>query len=145
MFHLTHGEGAAPRKCRRSLRDGLARQLGLDRAWLSGETEALKYVVTADAAVVNLDPSVSGHVVPRWSVWPGSPPPIAEIQLALDRLMADAHAALRRDLAQLPGDYAGSSSREQMIRFALLVVVHSVEMGNDRGSTATTTRSVIVT
>src|SRR5713226_9371856 len=63
LFHLTRANGPIQRRCRRKLRDGFVKLFDVDRAWLSGETDALRYVVTADATTLNLQPSVES----RWS------------------------------------------------------------------------------
>lgn len=127
LFHLTHGKGPVQRRCRRKLLDGFVKLFGLDGDWLSGQTDALRYVVTADAATLNLHPGAES----RWSILEGTPPSAPVIQLALDRLLAQTDAALRRDLAPRSQGSDGRSPHDQVRGFALLLIAQAVETGFD--------------
>ncbi len=134
LFHLTQPGGPVQRKCRSTLREGFSKLLDVARAWLSGETESLQYVVSADAAIVDLNPG-RNWVGARWSLWEGTPPHSPAIQLALDRLVAKADAALRRDLEAVPSEayaeipHADEFPADDVRAFGLLLVVQSVETG----------------
>ncbi len=134
LFHLTHGEGTNQRRCRRSVRDGLARTLRLDLSWLAGDTPGLHYVLSEDASIVDLSP---GHnwAAPRWSLWAGSAGSSPELQLALERLVVRADAALRRDLARaFKDDYVPRPDdplSDDIRACGLMLVIQSVEIGLD--------------
>lgn len=133
LFHLTHGEGPSQRRCRQKLRDGLASLLGLDRRWLSGETESLSYVVTADAGIVDVSPG-ERWTGARASLWQETPPPSPVSQLALDRLLAAADSALRRDLQLVPRRALVEILDDELppddVRaYGLVLIAQSVEIG----------------
>ncbi len=129
LFHLTNGDGPDQRRCRRSLRDGFAGLFGVDRRWLSGETDALAYVLAADASIVCLDPNGRRRVETRWSMLEGTPPESPAVQLALDRVLARADAALRRDIDSLTQGPEGKWGQGDLRAYALLLVAQSVEAG----------------
>lgn len=137
LYHLTDKAGPDHRRCRRPVFDGFVKELRVDRPWLSGDTDALPYVVTSDAAVVDIDPAQRGTWIGRRaSLWKEQPPASPLIQLALDRLLAQADAALRRDFARVPQHVLAKVLDEEFpiddVRaYGLVLITEALEVGID--------------
>ncbi len=128
LYHLSTGQGPKSRRCRQGLRDGFAELFEVLPEWLSGQTDALPYVLTADATVVSLPVFRKREVHSRVSILEGAGRDLPALQLALDRLLAQADNALARDLETVEG----AAQESQIPRlFALLLVASSVEVGLD--------------
>jgi hypothetical protein len=128
LYHLSTGEGLEHRRCRQSLRDGFATEFDVSAEWLSGQTDALTYVLTADATVVSLPVFQRREVHSAVSMLEGAGRDLPALQLTLDRLLAQADHALARDLETVEG----AVQEPQIPRlFALLLVASSVEVGLD--------------
>lgn len=133
LYHLSTGGRLEHRRCRQSLRDGFAQLFEVLPEWLSGQTDALTYVLTADATVVNVSGS-RRDAKTRVSLFEGAGHDVPGLQLALDRLLERADAALARDTAVLDFDESIKASGwplDQVRSFALLLVSSSVEFGLD--------------
>ncbi len=133
LYHLSTGEGLEHRRCRQSLRDGFATEFDVSAEWLSGQTDALTYVLTADATVVNVS-GTRRDATTRVSLFKGAGHDVPGLQLALERLLKRADAALAYDSAVLGFDESIKDSgwpHDQIRSFALLLVSSSVEFGLD--------------
>ena len=127
LYHLSTGEGSEQRRCRQSLRDRFAQLFEVPPEWLSGQTDALPYVLTADATVISLPIFQRREVHSAVSMLEGAGRDLPALQLALDRLLAQADNALARDLETVEDTQESQISR----LFALLLVASSVEVGLD--------------
>lgn len=126
LYHLAAGKGPSLRRCRQSLRDGFARLLDVKADWLSGQTDALAAVVSADATVVALGPLDEVYRRPTLFIDSGSPLP--GLQLALSRLILRAEDAINRDLQAAGEPDPGYLATLQL---ASLLVAASAEVGLD--------------
>jgi hypothetical protein len=129
LYHLTSAEGPAQRRCRQDLRDGFATLFAVLPEWLSGTTDALPYVVSADATAVALPFPRGREAHTRLSAFRGTGRPLPGLQLSLDRLLADADRALERDLSAA-GPIEGFDP--SLVRpYALFLVAGCAEVGLD--------------
>jgi hypothetical protein len=134
-------EGPDLRRCRQSLRDGFAGELEVPAEWLSGQTDALRYVLSADATVISLPfPDDRREVHTRLSMFPGGAGTgraVPALQLALDRLLAEAEEALARDLRTVEETTKTSDPERPSVHtgfaclYGLFLVAASVEFGLD--------------
>ncbi len=140
LYHLSTLEGPNLRRCRQHLRDGFAKELDVPAEWLSGQTDALRYVPSADATVISLLVGDRREVHRRLSMFPGgggTGRAVPALQLALDRLLAAADEALGRDLrtvdeAKKSSDPEGASRDAYFARlYGLFLVAASIEFGLD--------------
>jgi hypothetical protein len=127
VYHLARRRGRARRRCHQVLRDGLARVLRVPVEWLSGETDALAHVRSADASIVCA--SESRDALARLSWFRSAEREVPGLQLALSRVLARASIAVARDLRVAK---AGGGDAEGLIRLlALLLVAACAETGLD--------------
>ena len=132
LYHLSAGEGPTLRRCRRELRDGFASLLDVPPEWLSGETDALPSVPSADATVVAVSFPHREEVHTRVSLFQGTGRAVPGLQLALSRLLTKADRAVARDLAAAPPAPRDGKFGEDVQRLlAVLLVAASVEVGLD--------------
>lgn len=132
LYHLSTGEGPSQRRCRLSLRDGFAQFFEVDPDWLSGQTDSLRYVLSADASIVNLSesrPEAQTRITPLQ----GSGHNLPGLQLALDRLLIRASRSLDRDLnqRQLEAIDTGAWSLAQIRGCGLYLIASIVEASLD--------------
>lgn len=98
LYHLTAGHEPMQRRCRQHLRDAFADLFQVPFDWLSGQTDALPYVPVADATAISLEFANGRDVQARLSAFQGAGRQVPALQLMLDRLLARADEAVRRDL-----------------------------------------------
>jgi hypothetical protein len=135
LYHLSSAEGPVQRRCRQGLRDAFARLFAVPVEWLSGQTDALRYVLSADATVIALpfvpeDDEERRQVRARLSVFVGAGRPVPGLQLALERLLAAADAALARDEAQV--EFGQDTPTRGFVRpYGLFLIAATAEVGLD--------------
>jgi hypothetical protein len=135
LYHLTTADGSAQRRCRQGIRDGFARLFAVPAEWLSGQTDALPYAISADATIVAVPFSPDEgegerQVHARPSAFRGAGRAVPGLQLALDRLLAKADSALARDEAQV--EFGDESVSVGFMRpYGLFLVAASAEVGFD--------------
>ena len=133
LYHLTTVEGPVQRRCRERLRDGFASLFDVPAEWLSGQTDALRWVLTADATVVNLSQSSRVAQTRVSMLTGGAGHDVPGLQLALERLLGEADRAVARDFAAVHQESIDTRgfSFYQIRELALYLVSLSVEFALD--------------
>jgi hypothetical protein len=130
-------EGPVQRRCRQSLRNRFAALFAVPPDWLSGETDALTYVLSADATIIALpfpepEREERRHVRTRLSLFRGDGRANPGLQLALERLLVQADRALARDEAQAAFGAGGDLAAKAYARpYGFFLVAASAEVGLD--------------